>query len=210
MSESLNESQSPLQLHNNTLISMGHLHTRPLSVDLLPVRIDPLLNVSNGFILPGRFEQMSEPAPQLEVLFNRLTRENVGGCDCSPSTMEADCSLQLFPQRRLVLPRLCASHTQGRRRDCLQPGLGDGLSTLLASTVLLCPQLDERPVDLLDLGLCSPIQTIEQPDHALLLPPLLHFAFDIAFEPTQFLFSLGNPTKQVTPLGQQLLPNIVD
>ncbi|MDH5348712.1 MAG: hypothetical protein OEW13_12490 [Nitrospira sp.] len=26
MSESLNESQSPLQLHNNTLISMGHLH----------------------------------------------------------------------------------------------------------------------------------------------------------------------------------------
>jgi hypothetical protein len=27
MSKSLNESHSPLQLHNNTLISMGHLHT---------------------------------------------------------------------------------------------------------------------------------------------------------------------------------------
>ena len=66
MSEPLNESQSPLQLHNNTLMSMGHLHTGYLSVALRPIRIDPLLNVSNGFVLPARFEQIPEPAPQLE------------------------------------------------------------------------------------------------------------------------------------------------
>ena len=83
----------------------------------LPIRIDPLLNVSNGFVLPVRFGQMPEPAPPLEVRFNRLTPENVGGCDCSPppSTMETGCSQHLFPHRCLVLPHLCANHTHGRR-----------------------------------------------------------------------------------------------
>ena len=49
-----------------------------------PIRIDPLLNVSNGFVLPVRFEQMPELVPQREVLFNRLTLGNVGVGDCSP------------------------------------------------------------------------------------------------------------------------------
>jgi hypothetical protein len=72
---------------------------------------------------------------------------------------------------------------------------------LLASTVLLYPQLDERPVDLLDLGLSSPIQTIKQPNHTLLLPSLLHLAFDIGLKPEQLVFCLGNLTKQVMSLG---------
>jgi hypothetical protein len=45
------------------------------------------------------------------------------------------------------------------------------------------------------------LQTIKQPNHALLLPPLLYFAFDIVLEPEQLLFSLSSLTKQVTPLG---------
>jgi hypothetical protein len=115
--------------------------------------------------------------------------------------VKVDGSHQLFPQHRLVLPRLFASQTHGRRRDCLQPGLENALSASLASAVLFRPQLEECPINHLDLGLRSPIQTIKLPNHALILPPLLHFAFDIALEPEQFLFSLRNLTKQVAALG---------
>jgi hypothetical protein len=121
-----------------------------------------------------------------------------------------DDSHQSFPQRRLGLLRLFASHAHGSRRDRLQPGLRDGHSTLLTSTVLFRPQLKERSIDRLDLGFRSPIQTIEQSNHRLLLPSLLHFTFDIALEPAQIFFRLGHFPKQLTPLRDQLLSNIVD
>ena len=43
-----------------------------------------------------------------------------------------DGSHQSFPQRRLALFRLFACQTEGCRRDCLQPGLGNAGSASLA------------------------------------------------------------------------------
>jgi hypothetical protein len=64
------------------------------------------------------------------------------------STMKADRSHQLFPQRRLVLPHL---------------------SALLTPPILHSLQLDECPVDRLDLGLYAFMQAIEQLNQTL--PP---------------------------------------
>ena len=55
------------------------------------------------------------------------------------STVKMDASHQSFPQRRLALLRLFACQTEGCRRNRLQPGLGNGLSALLASSIPLCP-----------------------------------------------------------------------
>lgn len=54
----------------------------------LPIGVDPCLNVRNGFCLHRRFEQMPEPAPQLEVLFNRHTLGNVGVDEFSPAPLD--------------------------------------------------------------------------------------------------------------------------
>ncbi|MEP6890103.1 MAG: hypothetical protein ABI955_05340 [Nitrospirota bacterium] len=125
------------------------------------------------------------------------------------STMKAERSHQLFPQHRLVLPHLFASQARVRRRDYLQPGLGNVLSALLTPPVLRSLQLDECPVDRLDLGLYAFIQAIEQLNQTLPLPLRLYPAFDVGFKPEQLRFYLGHLTNQVTPLREQLLPNIV-
>ena len=103
---------------------------------------------------------MPELVPQREVLFNRLPLGNVGVGDCSSatSTMKTERSHQLFLQRRLVLLHLFACQAHVRHKDYLQPGLGNVLSALLTPPVLRSLQLDECPVDRLDLGLYAFIQ----------------------------------------------------
>jgi len=124
--------------------------------------------------------------------------------------MKANRSHQLVPQRRLVIPHLFASQTHVRHRDYLQPGLGNVLSALLASAELRSLQLDECPANCLDLGLYAFIQVIEQLNQALPLPLRLHPAFDVGFKSEQLRFYLSHLTNQVTPLSEQLLPNIVN
>lgn len=65
MSESLNESQSPLQLQSSTLISMAHLHMRWLCSQPFPIVIDACLNVPDCLVLSGGLKQVPEPALEL-------------------------------------------------------------------------------------------------------------------------------------------------
>lgn len=70
-------------------------------------------------------------AQDCEIHINQLMPKDIPA-RLLPLAVRIDGSHHLFPQHRLALLRLFACQTEGCRRDCLQPGLGNGLSASLA------------------------------------------------------------------------------
>jgi hypothetical protein len=101
----------------------------------------------------------------------------------------------MIASARLPLSRLFAWHTAGRRRKRLKPGPGNVLTAGLTPSILPAIDPDKRLIDGLNFSFRSSLKAIENPNHGLFLPPLLHFAFNIALEPAQILLRLSRLTE---------------